>query len=185
MFLRYLVLYRYNLRQNKVHLYLAHTRQNAITLVKQYVENGANAIMGNHEKCAIVDIESGSPKWSYWSDFLKNLPLFIERPPYIFVHAGIRTGIPLHEQHEEDLLTIREPFFSENIQEDATIIFGHTPTHRLDVPVGMLWEKAKKIGIDTGAGINHYLSLVDLTNRTHYRVPVLNPVIQQVEVFQF
>lgn len=79
--------------------------------------------------------------------FLKNLPLFIERPPYIFVHAGIRTGIPLHEQHEEDLLTIREPFFSENIQEDATIIFGHTPTHRLDVPVGMLWEKAKKLAL--------------------------------------
>nr|WP_106783309.1 metallophosphoesterase family protein [Lysinibacillus timonensis] len=154
--------------------------------VKQYVENGAFAIMGNHEKRAIKeDIKSGISIWGELSDFLESLPLYIERPPYIFVHAGIRTGIPLHKQKEEDLLTIREPFFNNRIEEEAIVVFGHTPTHRLDVPIGILWSSVKKLGIDTGAGLNHYLSLVDLTNRIHYRVPVLHPFKQSVKVFRF
>lgn len=159
--------------------------QETLQAVKGYVEGGAFAIMGNHEKCAIADIKSGGSTWRPWGDFLNSLPLFIEKPPFIFVHAGIRTGIPLIEQREEDFLTIREPFFKSEIKEERTIIFGHTPTQRLGASIGMLWRQKKKLGIDTGAGLNQFLSLVDLTNRIQYQIPVLQPHILHIRVFQY
>lgn len=153
--------------------------------VKEYVENGAHAIMGNHEQNAIYDLQAGGGTWKDSKEFLYSLPLFIERPPYIFVHAGIRTGIPLSKQREEDLLTIRGPFFKREVKEDATVVFGHTPTHRLHSPVGTLWKQRKKLGIDTGAGQNYYLSLVDLTNQIQYRIPVLKPYFHQIRIFKY
>lgn len=153
--------------------------------VKEYVDNGAYALMGNHEKHAKQCLENGDQTWNTWTSFLNSLPLFIYRSPFLFVHAGIRTGIPLNKQSEEDLLTIREPFINTNIKENAIIVFGHTPTHRLNVPIGTLFQDEKKLGIDTGAGHNHYLSLVDLSNQLHYRIPVSCPYIENIQVFQF
>lgn len=153
--------------------------------VKEYVQHGAHAIMGNHEKCAMEAEKNGRKNWNEWEDFLSSLPLYIERPPYIFVHAGIRTGIPLNKQREEDLLTIRNPFFKKKLKENAIVVFGHTPTNRLGVPIGTLWKQPKKLGIDTGAGQNQFLSLVDLTNRLQYRIPVTQPTILSIRVFSF
>lgn len=154
--------------------------EGTLQAVEHYVRYGAFAIMGNHEKCALDDIAEGSKKWVKWKPFLQSLPLYIERKPFLFVHAGIRTGTPLHAQQINDLLTIREPFLQVPLQEDITVVFGHTPTNRLGVPVGSVWQQPKKIGIDTGAGQQQYLSLIDLTNNIQYRVPVTNPLLIEV-----
>lgn len=77
-------------------------------------------------------------------DFLDNLDLYFETQDYIFVHAGLRSNIPISEQSPEDLLWIRSPFLKSSYDWGKRIIFGHTP---FSVP----FIEANKVGIDTGA----------------------------------
>ena len=51
--------------------------------------------------------------------------------PFLFVHAGIRPGVPLDAQHEDDLLWIREEFFTRPHALPYTVVFGHTPTREV------------------------------------------------------
>lgn len=76
--------------------------------------------------------------------FLSQLPLYWQDATYLLVHAGVRPGIPLERQYENDLLRIRRPFLFTPHGLDKCVVFGHTPFRNV------LWE-ADKIGIDTGA----------------------------------
>jgi len=76
--------------------------------------------------------------------FMAELPLYWQNDAYLLVHAGVRPGIPLERQYENDLLRIRRPFLFTPHGLDTCIVFGHTPFREV------LWE-ADKIGIDTGA----------------------------------
>lgn len=65
--------------------------------------------------------------------FLAARPLTLMRGEVLFVHAGIRPGVPLEAQTEQDLVWIREPFLSDTREHGLLIIHGHTaipePTH--------------------------------------------------------
>jgi serine/threonine protein phosphatase 1 len=63
---------------------------------------------------------------------------------FVFVHAGIRPGVPFEEQKEEDLLWIRDDFLSSDDDFGKIIVHGHTPVARPDV-------RPNRINIDTGA----------------------------------
>jgi len=76
--------------------------------------------------------------------FMSALPLYWQDDMYLLVHAGVRPGIPLEQQHENDLLRIRRPFLLTPHGLDTCVVFGHTPFRQV------LWE-SDKIGIDTGA----------------------------------
>ena len=76
--------------------------------------------------------------------FLRALPLRHQDGGYLFVHAGIRPGVPLARQDPHDLIWIREPFLSSKLDHGAVVVHGHTPT-----PEPVL--RANRIGIDTGA----------------------------------
>jgi serine/threonine protein phosphatase 1 len=86
-------------------------------------------------------------------------------PPFLFVHAGIRPGIPLADQDEEDLLWIREEFFTRPHALPYTVVFGHTPTReaRVDLPY--------RIGLDTGLVYGNKLSCLDADGRRLVQVP--------------
>jgi serine/threonine protein phosphatase 1 len=60
-------------------------------------------------------------------DWLEARPLYHETDRYIFVHAGLRPGIPLGEQDREDMLWIRESFFESRYNFGRPVVFGHTP----------------------------------------------------------
>ena len=82
--------------------------------------------------------------------FLRDLPRTYVKDGYLFVHAGVRPGVPLDRQREMDLLWIREAFLEwEGVMlpeaPDRVVVHGHTP--RADPVV-----KPNRIGIDTGAG---------------------------------
>lgn len=83
--------------------------------------------------------------------FLRGLALSHREGPYLFVHAGIRPGVPLDRQSREDLVWIREPFLSWPGELGAVVVHGHTPSRE---PV----VKANRIGIDTGAVIGGKLT---------------------------
>jgi len=76
--------------------------------------------------------------------FLNNLRLSFTCGDYFFTHAGVRPGITLTNQREEDLLWIRQDFLLCEDQFSKIIIHGHTPT--LDPEV-----RPNRINIDTGA----------------------------------
>ncbi len=61
---------------------------------------------------------------------------------YMFAHAGVRPGVPLDAQQEEDLIWIREPFLDFEGDFGKTIIHGHTPVPEPDI-------RANRIDIDT------------------------------------
>lgn len=77
--------------------------------------------------------------------FLKNLPVLVSVPDYIFVHAGLRPGVSLSAQSDRDLMWIREPFLEASSADfPARIVHGHTPVLAADV-------LPHRINIDTTA----------------------------------
>lgn len=77
-------------------------------------------------------------------EFLEGLELGFTMGDYFFCHAGIRPGVPLDEQSEQDLIWIREPFLSWTGSAGKVVVHGHTVEEQ---PVVL----ANRIGIDTGA----------------------------------
>ncbi len=87
--------------------------------------------------------------------FLRGLPLRHVAGGYLFVHAGLRPGVPLERQSPHDMLWIREPFLSWQGESPFVVVHGHTPEH--DVVV-----RPNRIGIDTGAIMGGVLTCVVL-----------------------
>jgi serine/threonine protein phosphatase 1 len=81
----------------------------------------------------------------------------------LFVHAGIRPGVPLKDQTEHDLLWIREEFIYVPQREADLVVFGHTPSRRPIV-------YPDKIGIDTGAVYGNKLTCLKLPEREFVQV---------------
>ena len=90
--------------------------------------------------------------------FLCGLPLFLERGSCLFVHAGIRPGVPLAEQMEDDLLWIRSEFLMDQRDFGSLVVHGHTP---VDVPEH--W--GNRVNLDTGAGFGHPLTAAVIEDR--------------------
>jgi len=76
--------------------------------------------------------------------FLRTLSGWLRIGDYAFVHAGIRPGLPVDRQAEQDLLWIREEFLDSRLDHGAVIVHGHTVTDEPQV-------RPNRIGIDTGA----------------------------------
>ncbi len=65
--------------------------------------------------------------------FLDMLPLSITIGDFFFCHAGIRPGILLEEQTEDDLLWIRRDFHAHQSLHPKLIVHGHTPVREPDI----------------------------------------------------
>ena len=88
-------------------------------------------------------------------DFLRGLPLMHVEGDYLFVHAGIRPGIPLESQAREDLLWIREGFLDFEDDLGKVVVHGHTPLKEVQI-------RPNRIGIDTGAWMTDTLTCLVL-----------------------
>ena len=77
-------------------------------------------------------------------EFLDSLNLSFNCGDFLFVHAGIRPGVPIRKQREEDLLWIREEFLSCEQRFEKFVVHGHTPVRAPDI-------RSNRINIDTGA----------------------------------
>lgn len=126
-----------------------------------YFHNGGNKTLNSYH-CNIISSEfSNDISW------LNNLPLIYETDEYIFVHAGFKPGIKLEDQKEEDLLWIRNEFLQADWSNyPKIIIHGHTPVKNINLDEMYLTHR---LNVDTGAGKNGKLSLVDLTNKKIYQ----------------
>lgn len=90
-------------------------------------------------------------------DLLRSLAGAVTLGSTLFVHAGIRPGVPLHDQTDEDLLWIREPFLSEGPQLPLLVIHGHTPGSHPVFGKG-------RIGIDTAVSMGGTLTVLKMAD---------------------
>lgn len=87
--------------------------------------------------------------------FFKALKLSVTIGDYVFVHAGLRPGVPLDAQVEADLIWIRRPFLDSAETFEKRVVHGHTPGP--DVVV-----RENRIGVDTGAYFSERLTALRL-----------------------
>ncbi|MFK0161757.1 metallophosphoesterase [Rhizobium sp. NPDC090279] len=90
-------------------------------------------------------------------DLLRALAGAVTFGPILFVHAGIRPGIALNDQTDEDLMWIREPFLSEGPQLPLLVIHGHTPSSHPVFGQG-------RIGIDTAVSMGGTLTVLKIVD---------------------
>jgi serine/threonine protein phosphatase 1 len=132
-------------------------------------------LMGNHEATALAALAGDGPACADWLAyggdaalrswgqdpegqreawrlpephlrFMRGLGVSHREGPYLFVHAGVRPGIPLDQQDPEDLLRIRRPFLDSDADHGAIIVHGHTPTRSREPE-----RYHNRVNLDTGA----------------------------------
>ncbi|MEY9983426.1 serine/threonine protein phosphatase 1 [Bradyrhizobium yuanmingense] len=129
-------------------------------------------LMGNHDNmlcCAADQSRSDAELIEWWANggeetldaygiddpsdlpvehlaWMRALALHVRDKHRLFVHAGVRPGIPLEAQSKDDMLWIREPFLSSRLWHGALVVHGHTPTATRAPDV-----EANRVNLDTGA----------------------------------
>jgi serine/threonine protein phosphatase 1 len=133
-------------------------------------------LRGNHEQMLIESLkekeepDAATDIWEWNGGDPAMLPFYEEhrawfealphtaiRGSYLFVHAGVRPGISLEDQRDEDLIWIRRPFLSKPHGLPYIVVHGHT--FRTDFRVTRL---PHRIGIDTGAYVSGILTAMPL-----------------------
>ena len=77
---------------------------------------------------------------------------------YLFVHAGIRPGVPLEKQDLKDMLWIRDDFLKSKSDHGFCVVHGHTVSTEPEF-------QTNRIGIDTGAYSSGKLTCLVLEGR--------------------
>ena len=145
-----------NLMGNHEHMMLAAVASGEAEAVQLWLANG-----GAESLLSWGVPHSAQPKdWASYLPgahllFLRDLAVCHEAGGYLFVHAGVRPGVPLERQSRHDLMWIREPFLSSKGPLGAVVVHGHTPRQE---PV----VRPNRIGIDTGAVMGGVLTCVVL-----------------------
>jgi len=104
------------------------------------IEPGRFANLTDQQALAIV--RAAIPR-----EHVKFLETFVDScrfGDFLFVHAGIRPGIALEQQTQNDLRWIREPFLLDDTDHGCIVVHGHTISDEVE-------ERCNRIGIDTGA----------------------------------
>lgn len=152
-----------------------------LNAVHRCVEQGAIALMGNHEYAFLLysqgQLTCQEFKEGFGGDasiprkhinWLSNLPLIHEDNEYVYVHAAIYPGADV----DGLLFTPRREFKQINhdvllhMTKGKKIVHGHTPRWYVE-------DDGARINIDLGASVfdkeKASLALVDLTNQLVYR----------------
>ncbi|PTV95145.1 serine/threonine protein phosphatase 1 [Rhodobacter aestuarii] len=95
------------------------------------------------------------PEHRIWA---RELPTSYTRDDAVFVHAGIRPGIPLEAQQEDDLVWIRGEFLTDTRDHGALIVHGHTA---LDEST----HYGNRLNLDSSAGYGGPLSTAVIEGR--------------------
>ena len=76
--------------------------------------------------------------------FLRALLPYHEVGGYLFVHAGLRPGVPIDKQEPEDLKWIRDEFLDSTVDHGRVVVHGHSISLKVEY-------RPNRVCIDTGA----------------------------------
>jgi serine/threonine protein phosphatase 1 len=131
-----------------------------------WLMNGGDATMLSYGVDTSALVRLGAPS-KMWSEafaallpeehlrFFRALELSVSFGDYLFVHAGVKPGVPLAAQKEADLVWIRWEFLDSAEPFGKIVVHGHTPER---APV----IRPNRIGIDTGAFFTDRLTALRL-----------------------
>jgi len=114
----------------------------ATTLMSYGVPATAGDVVGDADAEAARAALSRAMPRSHLA-FLGNLAPSLTCGDFFFAHAGVRPGIPLDRQSEQDLMWIREPFLSSREDFGKVVVHGHTPVRDADI-------REHRVNIDVG-----------------------------------
>lgn len=137
-------------------------RGNHEQMLLDFLDNrnpGAFLANGGAETIASYQKDDRWPPPAAHLEFFRDLRTLYVTEDFIFVHAGLRPGISLEEQDQEDLLWIRWEFLESDADWGKPVVFGHTPRQ---TPL----LKPNRIGIDTGCVYGRQLTCCDLYSGT-------------------
>jgi serine/threonine protein phosphatase 1 len=106
------------------------------------------------EQKGLIDRFSAAIPSHHWM-FFEHLRTSFVCGDFFFVHAGIRPGLPLASQREDDLLWIRDEFLFSERKHGKYIVHGHTPVREPDI-------RRNRANIDTGAYATGNLTLLTI-----------------------
>ncbi|WP_259729527.1 metallophosphoesterase family protein [Synechococcus sp. CS-1333] len=145
-----------------------------------YGLSGVTLLRGNHEQMLLESLgesKAGTAydRWRYnggepallplageHREWFEQLPVTAIRGGCLFVHAGVRPGVPLERQAFEDLIWIRKPFLSKPHGLPYTVVHGHTFRHDFQIT-----HLPHRIGIDTGAYLSGRLTALRIETATN------------------
>jgi len=128
-----------------------------------YLANGGRTTLHSYGILLSDDIEERKRKIpARHRVFFESLLPYYETGDYIFVHAGLKPGLPLKDQTVNDLLWIRREFIDAKYDFGKIVVFGHTPLNKPLISKNM-------IGIDTGAVYGGELTCVELPKINIYQ----------------
>lgn len=130
-----------------VELYWLHPRLGGDTTLASYgVEFSPRSRLSEVHRAARAAVPEAHRR------FLEEARLSHETEELFFCHAGIRPGVGLAEQAEEDLLWIRKPFHESRADHPKLVVHGHTP-------IGRATHYGNRVNLDTDAGHGRRLSV--------------------------
>jgi len=153
---------------------------------KKYGFSKVTVLRGNHEQMLLDALKEEKPgqatdlwEWNggnpdllpyakQYLSWLNQLPHIAIRAQYLFVHAGVRPGVPIERQKHQDLLWIRQPFLNKG-HHGLPYVVVHGHTFRLDFRITRL---PHRIGIDTGAYTSGILTAVEIDLNAHASLEV-------------
>ena len=115
---------------------------------------------------ALKRLRSAIPK-----EHVKFLSSFVDTASfgkYLFVHAGIRPGVPLSQQLPRDLRWIRMPFLEDPTDHGCIVVHGHTISEDVDT-------RRNRIGVDTGAYSTGILTALGVEGDERWLVQTAGP----------
>jgi serine/threonine protein phosphatase 1 len=101
-------------------------------------------------------------------EFFRALQISHSAGDYLFVHGGVRPGVPLPEQRDRDCLWIRKTFLNSNADHGATVVHGHSISDQPEI-------RHNRIGIDTGAYRSNVLTCLVLDGETRSFLQTASP----------
>ena len=112
------------------------------------LRNGLDPIPAQYRDQLVTLAQDAVP--SAHLDFLEACALTHVTNDLLFVHAGIRPGVPLDAQSEEDLIWIRDGWLDDTRDHGRLVVHGHTA---LDHPQ----HHGNRVNLDGGAGYGRTL----------------------------
>ena len=147
----------------------------------KYGLSKVTVLRGNHEQMLLDALKEEKPgratdlwEWNGGNpdllpyakqhlSWLKRLSHIAIRGQYLFVHAGVRPGVPIESQKHQDLLWIRQPFLNKG-HHGLPYVVVHGHTFRQDFRITRL---PHRIGIDTGAYRSGILTAFEIDLNDH------------------
>lgn len=108
--------------------------------------------VGNRRRLSEVHAEALDAVPTSHKRFVQDCEIAIMHGDLFFCHAGVRPGVALADQLEDDLVWIREDFLHDPSDHGALVVHGHTP---VDEP----HHNGNHVNLDTGAGYGKPLSV--------------------------